>query len=113
LSVVKGDKNSCQTKYVPAESLENIVLRRLGDLSQNKSLVETIVQDSQESSNNELPIKVDEKKRITLERGKLGFEMETLMGVLAKQGTQSKTYSIIMEKLERMKEMRDEDFASQ
>ncbi|HAM34587.1 MAG TPA: resolvase [Elusimicrobia bacterium] len=111
LSVVKMDKTACQVRSVSAKSLEEFVVKRLELLGENKEVVERIVRQSQEATGQELPLKRDERKRLTAEMGKGELEARNLVGVLASEGPQSTMREFISERLTEFGAKRQENQA--
>lgn len=99
-SVIKMDRSSCKVRSVPARALEEFVLKRIELLSENKELVETIVKRGREFTGQQLPQKRDEKSRLSAALGKAEAESKNLVEVLAKEGTKSKRYDVLIAALD-------------
>ncbi len=108
LSVIKQNKSACQVRSVSAKALEEFVIKRLRQLSENQTIVDRIVNQAQCATNGELPIKNEEKKLLSAELGKIELEAKNLVSVLAEEGPQSRRRAFISERLDELETRREE-----
>ncbi|MBI4370198.1 MAG: recombinase family protein, partial [Elusimicrobia bacterium] len=86
LSVNKMNKDACRVRSVPAQAVEEFVIKRLGLLSQNQELINGIVETARASSADDLPAKRQNRSFLTAHLGKLEAEARNLVGILGEQG---------------------------
>lgn len=108
LSVVKQNKSACQVRSVPAQAIEEFVLKKLEQLGEDKPLVEKIAERARLMAGNDLPIKRDQKKLVCAELGKVELEAKNLVSVLAEEGPQSSQRAFISERLDELATKRTE-----
>lgn len=102
LSVVKQNKAACQIRSVPAQSIEDFVLNKIQQLSEDHQLVNKIVERARSMAGNDLPIKRDQKKLVAAELGKTELEARNLVSVLGEEGPQSARKAFISERLDEL-----------
>lgn len=107
LSVIKSGRSACAIASVPAKTLEEFVLARLQLLSQNKQLIEAVTAQARDMSNKSLPPKREEKSSIAALLGKAEIEIKNLVGVLAREGSGSNRYALIMDRIDECTKERD------
>lgn len=108
LSVVKQNKSACQVRSVPAQAIEEFVLKKLEQLGEDKPLVEKIAERARLMAGNDLPVKRDQKKLVSAELGKVELEAKNLVSVLAEEGPQSSQRAFISERLDELATKRTE-----
>ncbi|MBI4370388.1 MAG: recombinase family protein [Elusimicrobia bacterium] len=86
VSVAKMDRNACAVRSVPAQAIEDFVLKRLGLLSSDEKLIKEIVKKAKVSAEVELPVKRKQRSYFTAEIGKIDAEARNLVSMLGEQG---------------------------
>lgn len=108
LSVTKLDKSACRVRSAPAIALEDFVVQRLQQISENQALVDQVISRAQFMASEELPIKLEQKKLLASQLGKVGIEASNLVSVLAEEGPQSQRREFISSRLDQLKVKQDE-----
>lgn len=107
MSVVRLDKSACKVRSVPAKALEQFVLRRMEQLSQNQVLVNRLVAEAQSHSTNELPGKIEERRFITAQFGRIQDQEDNIGKILAMEGPNSKRYEYLMRQIDALQEQKE------
>ncbi len=83
LRIMKLDKTACLSRSVNAEAIEATVLDRMSHLAEKKDAIEGIVQRSKLHSNNELPLKRQERQGVEKQINKLETEIQRMVSAVA------------------------------
>lgn len=107
LSVVKLDKSACKVRSIPAKALEEFVFRRMEQLSQNQELVTRLVDEAQTHSKNELPDKLEEKRFVMAQFGRIKDQEDNIGKILAMEGPNSKRFDYLMRQIDALQEQKE------
>lgn len=89
ISVNKMDKTACKVRSVPAKAVEDHVIRRLSVLSENRGLVQKVVEKARAMSNHDLPVRREERRVQMMELSRTESGLKNLMGHMAQEDPSS------------------------
>ncbi|MHB2025096.1 MAG: recombinase family protein [Elusimicrobiota bacterium] len=95
--VIKLDKTACPAKAANAPGLEQAIVARLSQLSQDPAVMERIVSRARHVSSEELPTKRQERAAAAGQLSRIESQVKNLVHVLSMEGAQSAQYRAIMD----------------
>lgn len=108
LSVIKMNKEACVVRSITAKALEDFVLRRMTQMGQNKDLVDRLVNEAQSQTSHELPLKMEEKRLVQAELGRIKDQESNIGKILAMEGPESKRFDYLMNQVDLLREKKEQ-----
>lgn len=107
-SVNRLDKSACVVGSVPAKALEQFVVERLERICADSGMAEDIIEKADSLANYDLPLKRDEKSRVSAELGKIEAEGRNWTVILGQEGPDSPQRAFLMERIGELGRRRNE-----
>lgn len=105
-SVNRLDKSACPVGSVPAKALEQFVIERLERICKDPGLAEDLIAKTESLANIDLPVKREEKSRVSAELGKIEAEGKNWTIILGQEGPESPQRGFMMERLAELTQKR-------
>jgi len=100
-SISHGDKHDCKIKSVPARELEGIVIDKIKFLSENKKIVESVINSALKISKNKIPKLQKEQNQINGGLRKIDSRFTPLL-----QAIEKGKFSMVQDKLQELEEQK-------
>lgn len=105
-----GGKTACDMKYVPAAEIENAVLKKLKAMAQDKSLLDKIIKEANDSVDSNTEHLKSEKKSQENKLKGIKANIENIINAIAQKGIgKTKSISIKLNELEAQREDLERD----